>query len=232
MRFLALLICLLPFVSLANAQDKGGRTCRLVFLGAGPQDPETLLLHDGTKAIEVELPRLNLSKIYPLPGGAITLRLLAAPPVEGQPVNPAAPSATVGETLGDIYILVSPDPSNKTVPARMQVIDAGADRFKNGQMLWYNLTAHEVGGQVGKQKLAMKSRSKLILDPPADKSGDYNVNLSFRIAGKEALYPLCETRWVHDPANRTVLFIVNEPGSRAPRVLGFKDYRAESGKNP
>ena len=58
------------------------------------------------------------------------------------------------------------------------------------------------------------------------------INLSFRIAGKGDLYPLCETRWVHDPANRTVLFIVNEPGSRAPRVLGFQDYREEAGKNP
>ena len=232
MRFLALLICLLPFASVAHAQDKGGRTCRLVSLGASEKDPEKLHLHDGTKAFEVDLPRLNLSKVYPLPGGAITLRLLAAPPAEGQPANPAAPSATVADTLGDIYLLVSPDPSNKTVPARMQVIDAGADRFKKGQMLWYNLTAHEVGGQVGKQKLAMKSRSKLILDPPADKGGDYNVNLSFRIAGKGDLYPLCETRWVHDPANRTVLFTVNEPGSRAPRVLGFPDYREEAGKNP
>ena len=55
MRFLSLLICLLPFV--ANAQDKGGRTCRLVFLGASEKDPEKLHLHDGTKAVEVDLPR-------------------------------------------------------------------------------------------------------------------------------------------------------------------------------
>jgi hypothetical protein len=230
MRLITLLIALLPFTGLA--QEKGGRTCRIVFLGAGEKDPEKLHLHDGTKALEVDLPRLNFSKIYPLPGGALTLRLLAAPPAEDQPPDPAAPSATVAETLGDIYLLVSPDPSNKKVPARMQVIDAGVDRFKRGQMLWYNLTPHEVGGQVGTRKLAMKGRSKLILDPPADQAGDYNVNLSFRIAGKEHLYPLCETRWVHDPANRTVLFVMNEPGSRAPRVLGFPDYREEAGKNP
>jgi hypothetical protein len=230
MRFLALLICLIP--CLAFAQDKGGRTCRVVFLGAGEKDPEKLHLHDGTKTIEIDLPRLNLSKVYPLPGGAITLRLLAAPPAEDQPVNPAAPSAAVAEGFGDIYLLVTPDPANQTVPARLQVIDATADRFKPGQMLWYNLTAHEVGGQVGKQKLAMKGRSKLTLDAPADQAGDYNVNLSFRIAGKPALYPLCETRWVHNPANRTVLFILNEPGSRTPRVLGFPDHREDAGKNP
>jgi hypothetical protein len=93
MRFIALLICLLPIV--ADAQDKGGRTCRLIFLGASEKDPEKLHLHDGTKTREVDLPRLNLSKVYPLPGGAITLRLLTAPPAEGEPANPAAPSATV-----------------------------------------------------------------------------------------------------------------------------------------
>lgn len=230
MRLLACLICLLPFA--ASAQEPGGRTCRLVFLGASEKDPEKLHLHDGTASREVDLPRLNLSKVYPLPGGAITLRLLTAPPAEGEAPNPAAPSAKVPETMGDIYLLVSPDPTNKTVPARMQVIDASAERFKSGQMLWFNLTAHEVGGQVGEQKLAMKSRSKVILDPPASKAGDYNVNLSFRFAGNDKLHPLCETRWVHDPASRTVLFVINEPGSRAPRVLGFPDHRAEAGKNP
>jgi hypothetical protein len=121
MRLLACLICLLPFA--AHAQEKGGRTCRIVFLGASEQDPEKLHLHDGTATREVDLPRLNLSKVYPLPGGAITLRLLSAPPAEGEAPNPAAPSAKVPETVGDIYLLVSPDPTNKTVPARMQVID-------------------------------------------------------------------------------------------------------------
>lgn len=230
MRFLACLIGLLPFAAIA--QDQGGRTCRVVFLGASEKDPEKLHLHDGTATREVDLPRLNLSKVYPIPGGAITLRLLTAPPAEGEAPNPAAPSAQVPETLGDIYLLVTPDPTNKVIPARMQVIDATVDRFKAGQMLWFNLTAHEVGGVVGKQKLAMKSRSKVILDAPADKAEDYNVNLTFRIAGKEALYPLCETRWSHDPGTRSLLFVINEAGNRAPRVLGFTDYREEAGKKP
>ena len=34
------------------------------------------------------------------------------------------------------------------------------------------------------------------------------------------------------PAARAVLFIVQEPGSRTPRVLGFPDHRESSGKNP
>jgi hypothetical protein len=231
MRLLVLLCCLLP-VPLIAQEKQGARTCRILFLGAAESDPEMLHLHDGSGTQEVELPRLNLSKVYPLPGGALTLKMLTAPPADGQPPHPAAPSATVPEATGDFYLLLSPDASNKIVPVRMQVIDASADRFKSGQMLWFNLSAHDVGGQVGKQKLALKARSKVVLDPPASAVESYNVNLSFRIAGKDPLYPLCETRWNHDPAARTVLFVVQEPGSRTPRVLGFPDDRVSSGKNP
>lgn len=230
MRLLAILFALLPLVS--SAQQTGSRTCRVLFLGGGDNDAKSLHLFDGTASREVELPRLNLSPVYPLPGGALTLRLLAAPAAKDQPVNPAAPSVAVAETVGDFYLLVSQDPSNKAVPVRMQVIDATADRFKSGQMLWYNLTANDVGGDVGTRKLVIKARSKVILDRPADKAGDYNVNLSYRITGKEGIFPLCETRWVHDPTSRIVLFIINEPGSRVPRVLGFPDHREETGKNP
>lgn len=230
MRLLAILCCLFP-LALA-AQDQGGRTCRLVFLGAGDSDPQTLHLHDGTRSREVDLPRLNLSKIYPLPGGALTVRLLATPPADGEAANPAAPSAKIPETMGDLYLLVSPDPANKVAPVRLQVIDAGSDKFRNGQQLWFNLTAHEVGGQVGKRSLAMKPRSRVVLEAPATRSEEYKVNLNFRIAGKDTLYPLCETNWQHDPDSRIVLFVVNEGGSRAPRVLGFPDRREDSGKKP
>ncbi len=220
-----LLLTLIALFSTLHAQETSGRTCRVLFLGAAESDPEKLHLHDGATTREIDLPRLNLSRVYELPSGPLTLRLLTAPPVENQAPDPASPSIAVGENTGDFYLLLSPDPSNKTLPIRMQIIDAHADRFKSGQMLWYNLTPHDVGGQVGSQKLAIKPRSRVILDPPASGREDYNVNLAFRIAGKDTLYPLCETRWNHDPTARTVLFIINEAGSRAPRVLGFPDHR-------
>lgn len=231
MRLLAFLCCLLP-LSLSAQEKKGARTCRILFLGAADTDPEKLYLHDGTTAREVELPRLNLSKVYDLPGGELTLKMLPAPPEKDKPIPAAAPSVTVPETTGDLYLLLSPDPENKVAPVRMQVIDASADHFKPGQMLWFNLTPHDVGGSVGKQQLVLKTRAKVMLDPPASAVESYNVNLTFRIAGKDALYPLCETQWNHDPSARTIVFVVNEPGSRTPRVLGFPDHRVSSGKNP
>ena len=234
MRLIILLIGFLPLASLA--QEKAGRSCRLLMLGDRGSVPAPLYLHDGTTAREVEVPRMNLSMPYEMPPGALTLRLLSSMPAEGQPANPGAPSGTVGESVGSFYLLVTADPSNKTVPVRMQVIDASADRFKNGQMLWYNLTANDVSGQVGNQKVAIKGRSRTITDPPASAAGDYNVNLSYRIAGNPAAYPVCETRWLHNPQARTVLFIINEGTSPIPRILAFpdnpEDGKQTGGKNP
>ena len=197
--------------------------------------PSKLYLYDGKTAREIEQPRMNLSKAYDMPAGALSLKMLLAPPVEGQPVDPAAPGAAVAENVGAFYLLLTADPANKAVPVRMQVIDASVEHFKPGQMLWYNLTAVDIGGQVGKQQVMVKARSKLISDPPATAREDYNVNLSYRTSATAPLYPVCETKWIHDPAARTVLFIMPEAGTPVPRVMAFPDNpeaKKEEGKNP
>lgn len=236
MRSLILLLACLPVVAFSQEKPKSHRTCRVLVLGERGSVPETLYLYDGAKAQQIELPRMNLSQPYAMPAGALNLKLLSAPPAEGKPVDPATPAAAVGENVGAFYLLLTADPANKVVPVRMQVIDASTERFKPGQMLWYNLTAVEVGGQVGKQQLAVKARSKVILDPPAAGAQDYNVNLSYKHPTDGKTYPICETHWVHDPAARTVLFIAAEEGSPIPRVMSFRDdpvpSGGDAGRNP
>ncbi|WP_035612215.1 hypothetical protein [Haloferula sp. BvORR071] len=229
-QLLALLIALLPLASFA--QEKSKRTCRVLVLGENNSVPSPLYLYDGKVARQIDLPRMNLSKFYELPGGALTLRLLKAPLADKEVPDPASPSATVGENIGACYLMLSADPSNKTLPVRLQVIDASAEHFKPGQMLWYNLTGVEIGGQVGKQQVAVKPRSKVIVDAPTSGHEDYNVNLSYRTSEKSPAYPVCETRWNHDPSARTILFIVAEPGSPIPRVMSFPDNPEPEGKNP
>lgn len=223
MRRLLRLLCLLP--ALAAAEPAASRSCRILFLGAPAGAPEKLHLFDGKDCREVELPQMNLSPVYPLPAGPLVLKLLPAPPAKPADASPDAPHTRVAESVGDFYLLVSPDPANKVAPVRLQVIDANAAKFRTGQMLWFNLTSNKVGGQVGSRQLAMEPNSRTILDPPADKNDNYPVNLNFRIPGDERLFPLCETKWLHDPSSRTLFFIVSQPGSRTPRILGFPDHR-------
>jgi hypothetical protein len=228
---LFLLILLLP--AAAFAQKAPEHTCRILFLD-GPDDaPEKLQLFDGATCREVNLPRMNFSKVYQLPGGPLNLRLLSAPPEDPTKVPPGAPGAAVAEGLTDFYLLVTSDPANTVVPVRMQVINAGADKLKPGQTLWFNLTKNPVGGTLGSEKLVIQPNSRVTLDAPTTGNRDYPVNLFFRIPGNERLYPLCATRWRHDPRSRSVAFIIAENGIRSPRVMVFPDYREpEQKKSP
>jgi hypothetical protein len=230
MRIPLLILCVLSLA--ASAQETAKRSCRIIFLKAPEDAPRTLQLFDGVTSQEVELPRMNFSQVYQIAPGPINLRLLREAPAKPAQIDPAAPGAKVAAEVIDFYLLVASDPANPVAPVRMSVINAGQGVFKNGQMLWFNLSDKSVGGQIGTQRLAIASNARSILDAPAGETGDYNVNLAFYIPGDEKLHPLCETKWHHDPASRTVLFLVNEPGSRTPRVLGFPDSRAPHKDEP
>ena len=225
MRFL---ICFFILLSLpAMAASAGTRSVRILYLGAPANAAQKLFLADGTGCQEVETPQMNLSPVYQLPAGPLVIHLLTAAPAKLDEINPAAPKATIAESVTDLYLLLSSDPTNTLTPVKMQIIDVNTTQFKNGQMLWFNLTKNDVGGILGNQKLALAANTKAVIDAPSNASGDYDVNLSFRIPGDERLFPLCETKWSHDPRSRTLFFILTEEGNRTPRVMGFPDYRDE-----
>lgn len=85
-----------------------------------------------------------------------------------------------------------------------------------------------MGGTLGTEKLIIKPMSRAVADAPRTEAGDFPVSLGYRMEGKEHLYPICQTRWNHDPAARSLGFIIIRPGSRTPRVLVFPDCREET----
>lgn len=230
--FLALRLICVGLLALASSlYAQSDRTVRILFLNGPAEAPEKMHLHASADpalagaAQEVELPRMNLSPLYALPAGDLTVSLAAQALPADQPVPATSPKIAIPAAITDLYLLITHDPTNEKIPMRMQVISANGDGFQKGQMLWYNLTGTRVGGQVGSQKLDMKPQSRTVVDAPASGNEDYNVNLSYYVAGRDSLYPLCETKWTHDPRSRSIYFIINQPGSRAPRVMGFPDFR-------
>jgi len=201
------------------------RTCRILFLEGPDSAPNSLHLFDGARSQEVELPRLNLSPVYEIPAKTMTISLLPAPLEDPAKLTPGAPTAKIPEGVTDFYLLLTHDASNQVAPVKMQVINAGADRLRAGQMLWFNLTEYPVGGRVGSEKLAIRPRSSVTLDPPATGANDYPVDLAYRLPNKDDVYPICETKWLHDPRSRSLAFIFAKPGVRTPRVLVFPDFR-------
>jgi len=232
LKALLFLFLLAPCVTLSQEHKAAKHTCRILFFDGPDAAPEKLQLFDGVTSLLVDLPRMNFSKVYPLRPGALTLCLLPEPPADPTQLPPGAPSVTVAEGVTDFYLLVTSDPANTVAPVRMQVINAGTDRLRAGQMLWFNLTKNTVGGTVGSEKLVIQPNSRVTLNPPATANKDFPVNLSFRLSGDEHLYPLCETQWRHDPRSRSVVFIIADPAARSPRVMAFPDYREPKSPTP
>lgn len=225
MRFLLLLTLLCPAIASAQqATDK--RTCRILFLNPPAEAPRKLFLFDGSSTQEVELPEMNFSDVYQISAGDAPLRLLAKQAAKPEEIPAGSPKASIPAGVVDFYLLATPDPANTTLPIQLQVIDASALKFKKGQMMWYNLSPNAMGGTVGDQKLAMKPMSRQIIDEPVKGGGSYPVSLSYVIPGDEKFHPICQTKWMHDPRSRMVMFVYGGEGNRVPQVAGFKDFRS------
>lgn len=230
MKTLLSILLLLPAVLTAKPVA-AKRTCRLLFLNPPSGARTEVYLYDGAKSQKVGLPSMNLSDVYEIPAAATGLRLLAAPVEKPEQVPPDAPAAALAETVADFYIIVSADPANKTVPLRMQVIDAGGGKFGNGRMMWYNLTANRVVGILGKQKLDLKANSRAVMDPPAAGAENFDVQLYYLLPGDAKPHPITRTKWMHDPRSRMLMFVYGGANGTAPQVVGFKDFRiAEKGE--
>lgn len=215
------------FAALGNAADAPARTCRILFLH-GPDDaPQTLFLFDGAQCQEVELPRMNFSPVYRLHPATTAVALLpnSIDPTTKPPLPGGTPTATIAEHVTDCYLLLTHDPSNKVAPVKIQVIDANATQFPRGHMLWFNLTPHQIIGEVGSAKLAMRPQSRRTIDAPARGQEDYHVHIRFVPPGQSHPEPLCQTNWTHDPRSRTVVFLYQPPASVTPRIFAFPDFR-------
>jgi len=215
------LLCLNAF-----AQEASKKTCRILFLERPANAPAKLQLFDGTTSREVELPGLNFSPVYELPPGMLNLTLLPSPPKDAEKLPYGAPTTRVPENISDFYLIVTSDPKNKVAPVRIKVIDAGQSAFRDGQMLWYNLTDLAIAGKLGTEKIVIKPQSKIIMNAPVNGSEDYPVSLGYRGMENGLFYPICETRWIHNPKSRSLGFLFMQAGSsRTPRVQVFPDFR-------
>lgn len=230
---------ILLLVSLtAHAAEAAPRTCRILFLNGPAAAPQKLHLFDGISSQEVNLPRMNFSPVYQIRSGALTLALLTAPPAPAPeadtppPIPVGAPTSTLTDSMTDFYLILSSDPANKVAPVKIHVINADATNFKRGQMLWYNLTDIKVSGILGSRQLLIEPKSRIVLDAPATRMEDYEVNIRYLPPGKTHAESLCETRWTHDPRSRSVVFILMPEGSIIPRIFGISDFRPDLNSKP
>ncbi len=209
----------------AGQQAQQMRTCRILYLSSSGVAPKGLHLFDGVTSREVDLPRMNLSKVYKIAPGPVILRMFSEPVTDPKALPAGAPSVKVPASAEHIYLLVTGDRSNAVAPVKLVVVDADYKQLASGQMLWFNMTKKTVAGKIGSSTLRVKPGARAVLKEPARGRESYPVELYFRIPGDDFTHPLCETRWRHDPRSRALAFIMQDGNRRVPRIFTYSDFR-------
>ena len=104
-------------------------------------------------------------------------------------------------------------------------IEVDPAKFKKGGMLWYNLTQNHMEGTLGDAELTLEPNSQTVISNPVAGEENFLVKLSFSTPDNDQLRPLSETKWPHYSRGRIVQFVLEEPGSIVPRLLGVADNR-------
>lgn len=232
MKLLSMLLAamsVLAGTALSQGSATQGRTCRVLFLSAPEMAPAKAFLFDGKSSREIALPTKNFSELYPLPAGNLTVSLVPRPFAEKEVPPAGTPAAQIPENIKDCYLLVSLDPATQVM--RIQMVGANAESFKPGQMLWYNLTPHVIGGTLGERKINIKPQSREIVDAPAKGFESYKVKLGYVSAETKLAEPLSTTLWRHNPEARSVVLVVMRPESTVPRIVSFYDERSAPSKS-
>ena len=232
-RFIALVLTLGCSLSAFGEQvNAKNRTIRILFLNAPADAPRKLFLYDGQTSQQVEMSHMNLSIPYNISTDSRDLILLKNAVDSSEEVPKKAPRVTLPQHMSDAYLICLSDPGNEVAPVKVYAVDATMDKFNLGQMAWFNLTPHSIVGKIGDQKIDLSPESKAIIDKPMAKHGSYPVILSYVMKGDPSVWPICQTRWQHNPKSRQLVFVFNEGNQRLPRIRGFEDIRVSSVRAP
>ena len=220
----AIAILSAAFLICASALHAKPRTCRIVFPERPQSAPKIAYLFDGSKSQGVSLPSMNLSEVIELPGGELAIAMLASAISDPELLPPQAPVLKIPEGVTDFYIIITPDPENKTLPIKMNLVDTGGGKLKAGETLWYNFTGHRIAAKLGSAQMTVDPQGRTISKDPMPASGYYVAQFAFQANGKGAYAPITEQSWWHDANSKHLGFMYNT-GGKLPNIYFFRDFR-------
>ena len=200
------------------------RSCRIVFPERPQGAPITAYLFDGAKSQSVSLPSMNLSEVIELPSGELTIAMITSAISDPELLPPQAPVLKIPELVMDFYIIITPDPENKVLPVKMNLVDTGAGKLKPGETLWYNFTGHRIAAKLGGADMKIDPQGRTITKDPIPASGYYVARFAFQEDGKGAYAPITEQSWWHDANSKHLGFMYNS-GGKLPKIYYFRDFR-------
>lgn len=225
MNFSSTFACLTAaFLVSVNTLQAKPRSCRLVFPERPEGAPKIAYLFDGAKSQSVSLPSMNLSEVIELPSGDLTIAMITSPISDPELLPPQAPVLKIPEGVMDFYIIITPDPENKILPIKMNLVDTGGGKLKAGETLWYNFTGHRIAAKLGSAQMTVDPQGRTISKHPISASGYYVAQFAYQANGKGAYAPITEQSWWHDANSKHLGFMYNT-GGKLPKIYFFRDFR-------
>lgn len=239
--FIPLIISFLSLVYVTNAQEttetkettettgkkERKRTCRIVFPERPNNAAKMAFLFDGKSSQEVYLSSMNFSPVISLSAGDITLFMSANSITDLENIPQDTPRLNIPKEIDDFYIIMTPDPANKTLPLKMTMVSITTGKLKKGETLWFNTTGHHIVAKLGQSKMSVAPKSQTVTKKPMLTSGYYAAEFGYHANGKEPLARITEQMWWHDEKSRHLGFIVNS-GGKLPKIYFFRDFRDSS----
>lgn len=220
----AIAILTAGFLISVNALHAKPRSCRIVFPERPEGSPKIAYLFDGSKSQNVSLPSMNLSEVIELPSGDLTIAMIKSAVSDPELLPPQAPVLKIPELVMDFYIIITPDPENKVLPVKMNLVDTGAGKLKPGETLWYNFTPHRIIAKLGGADMKVDPQGRTITKDPIPASGYYVARFAFQEDGKGEFAPITEQSWWHDSNSKHLGFMYNS-GGKLPKIYYFRDFR-------
>lgn len=203
---------------------KGSRNCRIVFPERPNDSPKFAYIFDGKKSQRVNLPSMNFSEVIALPPGDLTILMTASEITDLENLPLSAPRLKIPEGVREFYILITPDTSNTIFPVAMNLVNAGKDKLKPGETLWFNLTEHRILAKLADSKMNAPPKGQTVTSPPMPESGYYRAEFAYQAQAKGEPQRITEQHWWHDAKSRHLGFIVNS-GGRLPKIYYYRDFR-------
>ncbi|MBK1831519.1 hypothetical protein JIN77_12330 [Verrucomicrobiaceae bacterium R5-34] len=215
-------------VLLVAAPMLSARTVRAIFLQPHRGAPKTAFLFTGTKSIEIDLPRRNLSPQVEIPEGKVTLAVSQSKLTEGVEVPRGIQSVKIPAQWSRCLLVFIPKPNRPGFPAVVMAINSSDSNIAKGDTMVYNLSDALFIGKFGNQtQLSVRPRKSGIVKAPIDKRGSYPVAIDCVLPETKKRSAICRTNWMHHPKARQILFVVPSSGQKVPRVWGVLDRRDE-----
>ena len=207
--FSRILACLFALSLAAHAAGK--RQFRTLYFGKPADAPESLTLTYGANSMSIPLPPSNLSQPQILPPGALEV-MFSSQPIPPKTEIPAnIPKFSIPDGWSDILFLFSADPSNTTAPVRVTALDLGSEKFKPGQILFFNRSQANLAGRIGSQTLKLGPMKTDYVAAPAENNDDYAVAIDMILPGEKEQKTLCRSTWRQTKEDRMLVFVLPDP---------------------